>query len=90
MCHSSDTNASVFQLEGVKKDSESVFERIRPGFENSALNYCNYHMYRNDKTLNLFEDTRETCKISLSCSKEEKIVSVFPKVISEHKRGSSN
>lgn len=86
MCHSPDTNASVFQLEGVKKDYESVCAKIRPTFEYPALNSFNSYMFFNDKTSNLFEDTRETCKISLSRLKQEKIVSAFPKSKSDHKR----
>jgi hypothetical protein len=74
MNQSSDTNASVFQLKGVKKN-------IKPTFECSVLN---------DKTSNFFEGTRETCKISLSRPIEEKTVSIFPKVKNENKRGPFN
>jgi hypothetical protein len=90
MCHSCDTNASVFLLEGVKKNSESASIIIKPDSEDSGLNCYNSHTSLNDKTLNLFEDMGETYKISLSRLKEERIVSAFPKAKSEHKEGPSN
>ena len=74
MYHSSDTNASVFQL----KDVDSAM--IKPAFEASVL----------DKNLNFFEDTGETCKISLYNTKEEKIVSAFIKAKSEYKTSPSD
>ena len=53
---------------------------IKPAFEASVL----------DKNLNFFEDTGETCKISLYNTKEEKIVSAFIKAKSEYKTSPSD
>ena len=84
MYHSSDTNASVFQL----KDVDSAM--IKPAFEASVLNDYNSHTVFSDKNLNFFEDTGEACKISLYNTKEEKIVSAFIKAKSEYKTSESD
>jgi hypothetical protein len=90
MYHSPDTDASASQLKGVRKDSELVPAIIK-SVSRSLVLYCpNSKTSINDKTLNFFEDTGETRKISLNHFRKEKIVSAFTKAKSEHKRGPSN
>jgi retron-type reverse transcriptase len=90
MYHSSDTDASASQSEGVRKDSELVPAIIK-SVSKSLVLYCpNSKTSINDKTLNFFEDTGETREISLNHFRKEKIVSAFTKAKSEHKRGPSN
>jgi len=90
MYHSPDTDASASQSKGVRKDSELVPAIIK-SVSRSLVLYCpNSKTSINDKTLNFFEDTGETRKISLNHFRKEKIVSAFTKAKSEHKRGPSN
>lgn len=90
MYHSPDTDASVFQLNSIRKDSELVPAIIKPVSKSLVLYCSNSKTSIDDKTLNFFEDTGETRKISLNHFKKKNIVSAFTKAKSEHKRGPSN
>jgi hypothetical protein len=52
--HSPDTDASVFQLEGGKEDSESAAAIIKPVFEGSVLNLLAFIRFIINETYEFF------------------------------------
>lgn len=90
MFHSSNTDASVSQLDNIIKDSELVPAKIDLKSKALVLYSLNSQTSFNGKILNLFEDTGEACKISLNFNKKEQIMPAFTKAKSEYKRGPLN